>query len=86
MSRYRLKVWTGPTYAKEMGRMVRRVGLPVTTGTEHIHVDVKGTSCAGATHNMLAQIYRKYRTDFGLRVQECWERERTPTGWQRSRP
>lgn len=77
MTKYRLKVWTGPSYAVETGRWVRRAGLKVpVTGTEHICVDVEGTSCAAANHNMRAMLYRKYRTDRGLRASSCTRRPR----------
>jgi hypothetical protein len=72
MPTYQLKVWTGPTLAVELGRRVRRAGLKVPiTGTEHIYVNVKGTSCAAANHNMRAALYSKYRMDWGLSSREC---------------
>ena len=72
MKTYRLKVWTGPSYAKEMGRWMRRAKLKVpVTGTEHVYVDIKGTSCKGAEHNMRAMLYRKYRSDRGVRASSC---------------
>jgi len=64
---YRLKVWTGPTLAVEMGRRLRRAGLKVPiTGTEHVIVHVAGTDCAGAIHNMRAALYRRYKKDWSL--------------------
>ena len=71
---YRLKVWTGPTLAVELGRRVRRAGMKVITGTEHILVDVKGTDCAAAEHNMRAALFSKYRKDWGLKSRECRRR------------
>ena len=77
MPTYRLKVWTGPTLAVELGRRARRAGLKVAvTGTEHIYVDVKGSDCYAAEHNMRAQLYRKYRKDWGLRAQSCTRRRK----------
>lgn len=77
MKTYRLKVWTGPSYVKEMGRMIKRAHLKVpVVGTEHVYVDVKGTSCYGAAWNMQAMLYRKFRTDFGLRVSGCQVRQK----------
>lgn len=71
MTKFRLKVWTGPTLAKDLGRWIRRVGLPVVTGTEHVYVTVKGSTCAAAEHNMRAALFQKYRTDWQLRASEC---------------
>ena len=75
MKTYRLKVWTGPTLSTQIGRMMKRAHLNVVvSGTEHVYVDVKGTSCAGAGNDMLAMLHRKFRTDFGLRVSGCQAR------------
>jgi hypothetical protein len=77
MRMYRLKVWTGPSAAIELGRRARRAGLKVpTTGTEHIYVDVKGADCAAAQHNMRATLMRKYKKDFGLRAVSCAARRK----------
>jgi len=78
MATYRLKVWTGPVGVVEIGRRVRGAGLKsYTTGTEHIYVDVKGQSCDGAAWNMRAQLFRKYRKDFGLRAVSCHIRKKS---------
>lgn len=72
MATYRLKVWTGPALAVALGRRLRRAGLQVpSTGTEHLYVDVKAQDCAGAVHNLRAQLRRKYQNDFGLRAETC---------------
>lgn len=77
MATYRLKIWTGPTLAVELGRRLRRAGLKVpVTGTEHVYVDVKGVDCAGAQYNMRAALQRKYKKDWGLRAQSCARRPR----------
>ena len=81
MATYRLKVWTGPVSAVELGRKLRRAGLRVpTTGTEHLYVDVKADKqhgCAGAEHNMRAMLVRKYKKDFGLKASSCHLRKRS---------
>jgi hypothetical protein len=46
----------------------------VSSGTESILVDAPGTSCAGASWNVLAALYRKHKTDFGLRPTSCTKR------------
>jgi hypothetical protein len=74
MTTYRLKVWTGPTLVVELGRRMRRAGLHVITGTEHVYVDAQGTGCDAAEHNMRAALYRKYKKDYGLRAVSCSRR------------
>lgn len=74
MTTYRLKVWTGPTLATQLGRRMRRAGLRVIVGTEHVYVDVKGTGCKAAEHNMRATLHRKYKKDYGVRATSCKRR------------
>ena len=66
--KYRCSIWTGPAYAVRLGRYIRRAGVrtPII-GTEHVYVDMKATSRDGAAWNVTAMLYRKYKTDFGLR-------------------
>lgn len=72
MKTYRIKVWTGPTLALQIGRMMKRAHIKVSAiGTEHVYVDMKGTSCAAAGWNMLVMMQRKFRTNFGLRPGTC---------------
>jgi len=77
MATFRLKVWTGPVAAFEMGRKLRRAGLRVpTTGTEHFYVDVKANDCTDARIKLSDTLRRKYKKDFGLRAATCQVRRR----------
>lgn len=58
--RYRLKVWTGPVYAVPIGRRMRKAGLKVVTGTEHVYVTIRAESCTDARHKFSERLRRKF--------------------------
>lgn len=63
-----LRAWTGPSAVREIATACRDAELDVVCeGTEHVYVDVEGSSPGAAAWNAHASLFKKHRTDFGLR-------------------
>lgn len=70
MNKYLFKIWTGPVAVKEMAQKFREVGLEVKEeGTEHIYVVSSGSDSHAASWNIMADLMKKYKKDFGVRPQ-----------------
>ena len=72
MATYRMELWTGPTLVRQIRQRLRVAKVKVvSSGTESVLVDASGTSCEGAAWNILSALYRKHKTDFGLKPRHC---------------
>lgn len=68
MSTYRMRVWTGPALVRQIADKLAEAGVDVVyVGTENLLVDGEGADPGGAAWNVLAAMYAKHGTDYGLR-------------------
>jgi hypothetical protein len=66
--RYLLRVWTGPCLVRQIADKLTEAGVEVTyAGTETVLVEADGADGDGATWNVLVDMTRTHKTDFGLR-------------------
>ena len=67
MNTYRIEVYTGPVNVKILSRIAKRAGLKVvSTGTQHLHIDVKAPDCYAASAKMRHAVKKKFGRDYGF--------------------
>jgi hypothetical protein len=65
---YRVRSHTGPGLVSTVADAMRSAGIEgVEEGTENVYCVIQGRGPEYAAWNVLAALFRKHRTDYGLR-------------------